>query len=418
MPKKQIETKPNNLPLNGIRVLDFCQMWAGPHATEWLSVMGAEVIKVETGTRIDYMRTVGAPPGMAGTGPNVGSAFASLNWGKKSIALNMTTTKARELAKKLISICDVVAENFGGGVLERWGLSYEEMKKIKPDIIYYAGSGYGRSGPHKERPAYAEIVDAFTGATFSNGFAGDEPNVIGVSPWTDGAQATHGAVGMLTALYHRQSTGEGQYIDAAMIEGHANFLGEMVMRYILNGSIGERVGNRDAFMAPHNSYPCKMTGDEDEWAALAVANQKEWVALCKLMDNPDWTKKPEFSDELSRWENQEALDKYIGEWTRNYGAYELTEMLQKAGIAATPSFSTRQLTHDPHINARGFFRDPNHAVIGHKALASLPVKFSGYDAGNYNTPPLLGEHNEYVFGGLLGLSKEEIRKLTEEKVLI
>ena len=418
MPKKQIETKTNNLPLSGIRVLDFCQMWAGPHATEWLSVMGAEVIKVETSIRIDYMRTVGAPPGKAGTSPNVGSAFASLNWGKKSIALNMTTPRARELAKKLIAICDVVAENFGGGVLERWGLSFNEMKKIKPDIIYYAGSGYGRSGPYVERPAYAEIVDAFTGATFSNGYSGDEPNVIGVSPWTDGAQAIHGAVAMLTALYHHQSIGEGQYIDAAMIEGHANFLGEMVMGNILNGSTGERVGNRDAIMAPHNSYPCKQTGEEDEWTALAVANQNEWEILCNLMGNPDWTKKPKFSDELSRWENQEEIDKYIGEWTRNYGSYELAEILQKAGIAATPSFSTRQLTHDAHINSRGFFRDANHAVIGHKVLASLPVKFNDYAEGNYTTPPLLGEHNDYVFGGLLGFSKEEIRRLTEEKVLI
>src|SRR5512136_2385633 len=200
-------------PLEGIRVLDFCQMWAGPHMSEWLSVMGAEVIKVETSLKIDYMRSVGAPPGLAGTGPNVGSAFATLNFGKKSIVLNMTQHKAQELAKKLIKVCDVVTENFGGGVLERWGLSYEEMKKIKPDIIYYAGSGYGRVGPHKERPAYAEIVDAFTGATFANGYLGGEPNVIGVSPWTDGAQAIHGSVAMLTAIYHHMRTGEGQYID-------------------------------------------------------------------------------------------------------------------------------------------------------------------------------------------------------------
>ena len=405
------------MPLEGIRVLDFCQMWAGPHATEWLSVMGAEVIKVETNSRIDYMRTVGAPPGMAGKGPNVGSAFASLNWGKKSIALNMTTPKARELAKKLIGICDVVAENFGGGVLERWGLSYDEMKQIKPDIIYYFGSGYGRVGPYKERPAYAEIVDAFTGATFSNGFPGGEPNVVGVSPWTDGAQAMHGAVAMLTALYHRMSTGEGQYIDAAMIEGHANFLGEMVMGYILNNSIGERSGNRDAVMAPHNSYPCKTAGDEDEWVALAVADQKEWEALCKLMGNPDWTKKEAFSDELKRWENQEELDKYLAGWTRRYSADELTEMLQKAGIAAIPSFSTKQLHYDEHLAARGFFRQPNHAVIGNKVLARLPITFNGSSELNYQTPPLLGEHNDYVFGELLGLSKEEIRQLTEDKIL-
>jgi benzylsuccinate CoA-transferase BbsF subunit len=406
-----------SLPLSGIRILDFCQMWAGPYATEWLSVMGAEVIKVETNIRIDYMRTVGAPPGKAGTGPNVGSAFASLNWGKKSISLNMTTPQARELAKKLIKISDVVTENFGGGVLERWGLSYEEMKLIKPDIIYYAGSGYGRSGPHKERPAYAEIVDAFTGATFSNGYPGGEPNVIGVSAWTDGAQATHGAVAILTALYQRLNTGEGQQIDAAMIEGNANFLGEMVMGYIINSNIGERTGNRDAIMAPHGCYPCKMTGDEEEWIALAVASQPEWESLCRLMGNPDWTRKTEFGDELSRWENQEELDKYLAGWTRRYGAYELTEMLQQAGIAAAPSFSTKQLTHDKHLESRGFFRKPHHAVLGDRLLAGLPIRFSDYPDLNYGTPPLLGEHNDYVFGELLGLSGEEIRRLTGEKVL-
>ena len=408
----------SQLPLEGIRVLDFCQMWAGPHATEWLSVMGAEVIKLETGTRIDFMRTVGAPPGMAGTGPNVGSAFASLNWGKKSIALNMKTPRARELARELVKICDVVAENFGGGVLERWGLGYEEMKKLKPDIIYYAGSGYGRSGPHKERPAYAEIVDAFTGATFSNGFPGGEPNVIGVSPWTDGAQAIHGAVSILTALFHHMNTGEGQYIDAAMIEGHANFLGEMVMGFVLNGVTGERNGNRDAAMAPHGCFPCKGPADEESWIALAVASQEEWLSLCRLMDDPDWATRPEFSDELTRWENQDELEKLLSGWTRRFEVYELTAMLQEAGIAATPAFSTKQLHFDDHIKSRDFFKDPAHPVLGNKVLAGLPIRFDGKADGNYRTPPLLGEHNDYVFGELLGLSGEEIRRLTEEKVLI
>ncbi len=404
------------LPLEGIRVLDFCQMWAGPHATEWLSVMGAEVIKVETNLRIDYMRTVGAPSGLAGTGPNVGSAFATLNWGKKSIALNMTQPKAQELAKRLIGICDVVTENFGGGVLERWGLGYEDMKKIKPDIIYYAGSGYGRTGPHKERPAYAEIVDAFAGATFANGYPGDEPSVVGVSPWTDGSQAIHGAFAILTAIFHHMKTGEGQYIDAAMIEGASNFLGEMVMGYIVNDNEGERLGNRDAIMAPHGCYPCKVTKDEAEWVAIAVSNQKEWKKLCKLMGNPEWAKKEEFSDELSRWKNQEELDKRLAEWTRRFGAYEIAEMLQKAGIAAAASLSTKQLTHDKHLAERHFFIETDHSVLGKVLLTGLPFRFSGYPKGNYQCPPLLGEHNEYVFGRLLGLSGEEIHRLKEEKV--
>ncbi len=404
------------LPLEGIRVLDFCQMWAGPHLSEWLSVLGAEVIKVETHLRIDYMRTVGAPPGLAGTGPDVGSAFATLNFGKKSIALNMNQPKAQDLAKRLLKMCDVVTENFGGGVLERWGLGYEDMKTLKPDIIYYAGSGYGRSGPHKERPAYAEIVDAYAGATFANGFSGQEPAVVGVSPWTDGAQAMHGAFAVLTAIYHHKQTGEGQYIDAAMIEGSSNFLGEMVMGYIINRRVPERTGNRDAVMAPHNAYPCKKTLDEDEWVAIAVSNRKEWKAFCRVMGNPAWARKPEFSDELSRWKNQEALDRYVGEWTRQSGAYEIADKLQKAGIAAFPSLSTKQLTHDKHIAERGLFVRTHHPVLGDVLLTGLPVHLSDSPKGNYHYAPLLGEHNDYVFGKLLGLSAAEIKQLTEEKV--
>jgi benzylsuccinate CoA-transferase BbsF subunit len=405
------------LPLEGVRVLDFCQMWAGPHATVWLSVMGAEVIKLETNTRIDYMRTIGAPMGLAGTGPNVGSAFASLNWGKKSLSLNMTTAKAREIVKKLITTCDVVAENFGGGVLEKWGLSYAEMKELKPDIIYYAGSGYGRTGPHKERPAYAEIVDAFAGATAVNGYPGGEPSVVGVSPWTDGAQAMHGSYSILSALYYKKLTGKGQYIDASMIEGGANFLGELVMTARIKGEKGELAGNTDASMAPHGCYPCRNTQDEDEWIAVAVADQKEWKAFVRLMGSPAWAKKDEFSDELSRWKNREALDKHLGAWTKDFGSYELAEKLQKLGIAATSSLSTKQATHDTHLNERGFFKTINHPVLGDVILTSLPLHLSDTAGGNYRRAPLLGEHTDEILADLLGYSAAEIEQFRSENVL-
>jgi len=241
---------------------------------------------------------------------------------------------------------------------------------------------------------------------------------VGVSPWTDGAQAIHGTISILTALYHRLNTGEGQYIDAAMIEGNANFLGELVMGYLINHNPGERTGNRDAAMAPHGCYRCRQTKDEEEWIALAIENQHQWETLCRLMGNPDWTIQGAFSDELSRWENQEELDKHLSEWTELYGAYELAGILQKEGIAATPSFSTKQLTHDAHIISRGFFKKANHAVLGDKVLAGLPIHFSDWGEGNYATPPLLGEHNDYVLGQLLGLSSEEIRQLIDEKVLM
>lgn len=402
-----------NLPLEGIRVTDFGQMWAGPHLSQWLAVMGAEVIKIETAQRIDFMRMVGQPPALQGKGPNAGSAFASLNTGKKSVVLNMNTPEGRDLARRLISISDIVTENFGGSILERWGLSYEEMKKIKPDIIYYAGSGYGRNGPHKERPAYAEIVEAFDGSTYANGYPGGDPATVGVSPWTDATQAMHGAFAILAALYHRSLTGEGQYIDSAMIEGSANFLGELIMDYVMNGRLSERIGNRDKIMAPHGCYRCK---GEDGWVAIAVSNQEEWLAFCKILGNPAWTNKVEFSDELSRWKNQDELDQYVESWTRQHYPYEIAEKLQRAGIMAAPSLSTKQLVEDRHIIEREFFVETQHPVLGRIKIASVPWRLSDNPAGNYSYPPLLGEHNDYVFGKLLGLSSDEIERLKEARV--
>ncbi|MGD0779278.1 MAG: CoA transferase [Dehalococcoidales bacterium] len=404
----------SNLPLAGIRILDFGQMWAGPHLTQWLAVMGAEVIKVETLLRLDFMRMIGIPPGLDRGNFNAGTAFASLNYGKKSITLNMNESRAIELAKKIIKISDVVTENFGGAILERWGLSYEELKKIKPDIIYYAGSGYGRSGPHRSRPSYAEIVEAYDGSTYLNGYPGGEPATVGVSPWTDATQAMHGAFAIMAALYHRDRTGEGQYIDAAMIEGSANFLGEMVIGYTMNGALGERMGNRDKSAAPHGCYRCQ---GNDEWVAIAVGSQAEWQAFVNAIGNPDWAKRAEFSNEANRLHNQDELDKLVEDWTRQHHQYEVMELLQKAGVAAGASLNIKDLVSDPQLKAREFFVDIEHPVIGNITLAGLPWKPEGKQKGNYSCPPLLGEHNDYVFGDLLGLTSEEIARLKEEKVI-
>lgn len=404
----------SNLPLAGIRITDFGQMWAGPHLSQWLAVMGAEVIKIETHLRIDFMRQIGVPPGLERTNFNAGTGFASLNFGKKSITLNMNQPRAVELAKALVKISDVVAENFGGAILERWGLSYDELKRIKPDIIYYAGSGYGRSGPHRSRPSYAEIVEAYDGSTYLNGYPGGEPATVGVSPWTDATQAMHGAFAIMTALFHRNRTGEGQAIDAAMIEGSANFLGEMVMGYTMNGVLGERLGNRDKVMVPHGCYRCK---GNDAWVAIAVGNQAEWEAFVKAIGSPAWAQRKEFSDEVNRRQNQDELDRLIEAWTCRHHQYEIMEMLQKAGVAAGASLNIKDLVNDPQIKAREFFVDIEHPVIGNITLAGLPWRHNGDQKGNYSSPPLLGEHNNYVFGDLLGLSAEEINKLKEEKVI-
>jgi crotonobetainyl-CoA:carnitine CoA-transferase CaiB-like acyl-CoA transferase len=411
---KKVKGKTNDLPLTGIRVTDFGQMWAGPHLSQWLAVMGAEVIKVETRLRLDFMRQIGIPPGFERDNFNAGTAFASLNYGKKSITLNMNQPKAVELARNLIKISDVVTENYGGPILERWGLGYEALRKIRPDIIYYAGSGYGRSGPHRSRPSYAEIVEAYDGSTYLNGYPGGGPATVGVSPWTDATQAMHGAFAIMAALYHRDGTGEGQYIDAAMIEGSSNFLGEMVMAYTTNGATGERLGNRDKFMVPHGCYRCK---GNDEWVAIAVDGQVEWEAFVAAIGSPAWAQREEFHDEESRRRNQDEVDRLVEEWTRQRGQYEVMEQLQKAGVAAGASLNIKDLVSDPQLKARRFFVDVEHPVIGRMTLAGLPWRPAGRQKGNYSYPPLLGEHNDYVFGELLGLTGEEIDRLKEEKVI-
>jgi benzylsuccinate CoA-transferase BbsF subunit len=402
------------LPLEGIRVTDFGQMWAGPHLSQWLAALGAEVIKVETILRLDFMRLVGIPPGIEKTNHNAGTGFACLSCCKKSITLNMNKPRARELAKELIKRSDVVTENFGGPILERWGLSYEDIRKLKPDIIVYAGSGYGRSGPHKARPAYAEIVESMDGSTYANGYPGGPPATVGVSPWMDATQAMHGAFAIIAALHHRSRNGEGQYIDAAMIEGSTNFGAENVMGYFMNRSLGERLGNRHSIMAPHGCYHCK---GEDEWVAIAVSNQDEWKAFCEVLGNPEWTGKEEFGDELSRWQNQDEMDSYIDEWTRNYSQYQVMNMLQQVGVTAGASLNVRDLVNDPQLKEREFFIETEHPVMGRIVLASVPVRLSDTPRVDYTCPPLLGEYNDYVFGELLGLSPEEIARLKEEEVI-
>jgi benzylsuccinate CoA-transferase BbsF subunit len=389
-------------------------MWAGPHLTQWLACLGAEVIKVETMLRLDFMRVVGIPPGIERGNVNAGTAFLSLNFNKKSVTLNMNQPKARELAKQLIRKSDVVTENFGGSVLERWGLSYDELKEIKPDIIVYAGSGYGRSGPHRARPAYAEIVEAFDGSTYLNGYPGSKPFTVGVSPWTDATQAMHGAFAIMAALYHRRKTGEGQYIDAAMIEGSINFLGEMVMGYTMNGASGERTGNRDKMMAPHGCYRCK---GNDEWVAIAVANNDEWQTFCEVIGHPEWSLREELAESSGRRNNQDELDALITGWTREHHQYEIMELLQKAGIAAGASLNIKDLVDDPQLKARRFFIDMEHPVVGKLTLAGLPWRPADDAPADYSPAPLLGEQNFSVFGELLGLGQGEIERLIKEEVI-
>jgi len=401
----------DKLPLDGIRVADFTAVWAGSHITQWLGVMGAEVIKIESNLRPDLTRQVFR--GMSDECP-MSAVFAVLNYGKKGCVLNMTNPKARELAKELIKMSDIVAENFGGPVMDRWGLGYSELKKVKPDIIMYAGSGFGRTGPDRERPAFAGIIEAFSGICAANAYPDGEPLPMATRGYSDLAAAEHGVFAILAALYHRSRTGQGQYIDLSMTEVMASLLPESIMQYTMNGTVDAPQGNGDRVMAPHGCYRCR--GD-DEWVAIAVSTDEEWDALCGAMGNPEWAKDESFHSGLRRLENREELDRRMQEWTREQDHRQVAETLQKAGVTAGPSCKVEEVVEDAHLAHRGFFVDIDHPGVGALRLAGLPWKLSNVPQGAYSHAPLLGQDNDYVFRELLKLSDEEIARLEEEQVI-
>lgn len=405
----------DQLPLEGVRVTDFCHVWAGPHVTQWLSVMGADVLKIETTLRPDLTRSFFADGRTLMPGLNRSVDFAVLNYSKKSCTINMTLPQGRDLARQLVRLSDVVTENFGGPVMERWGLAYPRLKELKPDIIMYSGSGFGRTGPYSGFPAYAPIIDAFAGLMALNGYVGADPTPFGVGGWTDLTAAQHGAFAILAALYHRWLTGEGQYIDLSMTEVDCAFLADAIIDYTLNGRVSGPQGNRDVAMAPHGCYRCK---GEDRWVAIAVSGDDEWRAFCQAIGEPQWVTDERFRSALARWQNQDELDRLVTDWTQEHTDREVTDILQSAGVSCGPSLSPQEVVQDPQLGERGFFVNIDQAEMGTLQLARLPWSLRDGPAGRYEHAPAIGEHNDYVLKGLLDLSDEEILRLQEEQVIL
>jgi len=404
--------KERRSPLQGLRVADFSWAWAGSYITELLASLGAEVIKVESMQRIDTSRAQAFTTSQQFSSLNESPVFNDLNLGKLGITLNLSQPKAIELAKKLVSQSDLVVQNMRPGVMERLGLGYEVLKEVKPDIIYLSSSTLGAIGPERGYSGYAPNFAASGGISYITGNPNDEP--ARMAGEIDLLSAVTSTLAILAALNHRLKTGEGQYIDLSSSEAISVLVGEVLMDYLTNGTVQTRMGNLDESMAPHNCYRCK---GEDKWISIAVATDEEWEALCKVSGNPEWAKEQRFLTASARWQNQEELDRLLEEWTSNYSHYEVMEMLQEAGVAAMPCFNAEELFNNPHLKHRQCWTKVIHPVLREQMVLSPPWKLSATPAKISSAAPLLGEHNEYVFGGLLGISKQEITQLIEEKVI-
>ena len=386
--------------LSSIRVADFTTNLAGPYGTRFLAMLGAEVIRIEHGKRLDVLRRRSE------------SDFNATNLGKMSITLDLKSAKGQELVRKLIEVSEVVVESFRPGVMVELGLGYDAIRTWKPDIVMVSLSGFGATGPEKNFASWASIFAAMSGASYMTGYPDSIPTEFRGSFDTRAGQMV--ALAVMVGLLHRKRTGHGQHMDISAIESQICSLGEVVMDYTLNGRIPERMGNRDAVMAPHNCYRCR---GEDCWVSIAVGHDEEWKDFCIAMGKPELLDDERFKDPLSRWKNQERLDEIVTSWTRNHTDYEVMEILQKAKVAAMPVLSAPEIFRDPHLCHREFIREADHPQLGKRLLFGPPWHLSGDPSNVLGRGPSLGEHNDYVFCELLGLTPEALTRLKEEKVI-
>lgn len=397
-------------PLSGIRVADFSVHAAGPFAGLMLAELAAEVIKVESAARLDITRRThtmyGKPP----------SSFEQVNANKRSICLNLKEPQAVALALELVSVSDLVLENFRPGVMERLGLGFEALRNAKPDIILVSLSSNGQTGPERGYAGYAPMFAAVGGLGHLTGYPDGPPvELRHAMDHTGGMLAAFTAV---AALCGRLSCSPAQHVDVSVRDLATSFIGPALMDFAMNGREAQRRGNRDDAFAPQGLYRCK---GEDAWVSISVGSEEEWYglgrALNELVGEQSWTASPRFGDAYQRWLNQDELDNLLGQCTGQFTPWEITHALQNQGVAAFPSLSADQLACDPHLAARNTFPNVTHPEKGSQRAVAPPWRFSRSTAKVDRWTPDLGEHNLEVFHGLLGLKPAEVTALEEARVI-
>jgi crotonobetainyl-CoA:carnitine CoA-transferase CaiB-like acyl-CoA transferase len=398
-------------------------MGVGSVATRLLADFGAEVIKIEDRTRIDTPRKLplykdeGARnfgEEVVGADPDKGGLFNNYCRNKLGVTINMRSAEGRRLAERLIAASSVVTENFAPGVMERWGLTYERLRELRPDVIYARMSGYGHSGPHASYRSYGPVVQAVSGLSFISGLPGREPSGWGLS-YMDNQAAFYNSAAILMGIRHRLLTGEGTEIDVSAVETGISLLGPVLLEVTVNGRVtrgpcyptGNRLEHPPA--APHGVYPAS---GEDRWVAITVFSDEEWSRFADAIGRPAWTADERFASQQSRWENQDALDEAIAAWTGERDRHEVTKLLQDAGVRAGAVQNAEDLNEtDPQLAHRGVFFQMDHPVIGEARFEGVPVRFDAMSADNWRSGPMLGEDNEYVFKELLGIGDDELADL-------
>lgn len=403
-------------PLAGVRVAELCWVWAGPYAGMLLASLGAEVIKVEGHRRTDLTRrSVVWPlpePSPQRLPPSQGMAFNAVNLGKKSLALDLTKPEGVDLARRLAGVSDVVVDNMRPGALARRGLGYEDLRRLREDLIVASSSGRGHVGPERDYLGFASVHQGIGGGAYITGYADDHPCHSGGD--VDLMNAMTLAMAIVAALHHRSATGEGQFIDYSQCEGVSALVGDLLLGYAMSGDVPERMGNRHPVFAPHGVY---RAWGVDRWVALEVHDDEEFARLAALLGRPQLAADPRFATARARQAHAGELDALLAEWMRPRDRDWVVAHLREAGLAAAPSREARDLYADRHLRAREAFVTVEHPELGPLELARAPWRLEGV-APLSRPAPLLGADNDEILRDLLGLGAEEVTGLRERDVVL
>jgi benzylsuccinate CoA-transferase BbsF subunit len=404
-------------PYEGLKVIDFCWAGAAVFTLNFLGYFGATIVRVESATTPDPIR-LGipyAPTYPEGENPGLerSAVFAGTHVVKEhDLTLNMKHPKGLEVFKKLVAWADVIVEGFTTDEMEKRGLGYDDLKKIKPDIIMLRSNGYGHTGPMKNTPGYGQTIMAYSGMCDIAGWPDRSPVPLS-SYYTDTIAPFLGGLALTAAVDYRRRTGKGIYIDLSQSEAGMNYLAPLILDYTVNQRLLAKTGNKRVYAAPHGAYRCK--GD-DRWVAIAVMSDDEWKSFCRVSGHQDWLADIRFDSLAKRVKNSDKLDGLVEGWTINFTAEQVMAMLQAAGVAAGVVSTAQDQAEDPQLKQYDFFHELDHPYLGTRNFYHRPgFKLSDAPA-ELGRPPILGEDNEYVCTQILGMSDEEFVELIQEQV--
>jgi len=392
-------------PLEGVKVLSFGRVLAGPYASMLMADMGAEVIKIEDASKGDMARR---------NGPfidDVSSYFLSVNRGKKSVTMNMRHEKAKALIKAIIPKVDILLENFRPGIMKKMGLDYDTVKEMNPRLLYVSISGFGQYGPYSQRPAFDMIAQGMGGTVSITGEPGRAPVRVGYSIGDLGA-ALYAVAATMAALYEREKTGQGQHIDVAMLDSQVALCENALARYFATGDIPRPIGSRHPIVTPFQIF---STQTDD--MVLVTFRDDEWEILCRAIDHEEWIEDERFNNMAKRTANHHELEPLLAEVFRKRPRKEWLEDFERVGIIASPVNNIEQVVSDPHVNRREMILSVKHERLGDMKVVGTPMKFSRTPCHMEKASPDLGEHTDEIVKGILDLSHEDIMKLREEGVI-